>query len=52
MFLKEANKANAITIDGVRMLTLQGAESFRIWTGVTPPVDVMEQAVRDVLNKQ
>ena len=52
MFLKEANKANAITIDGVRMLTLQGAESFRIWTGITPPVDVMEQAVRDVLNKQ
>jgi shikimate dehydrogenase len=52
MFLQEGNKANAITIDGIRMLTLQGAESFRIWTGIPPPVDVMEQALRDVLNKQ
>jgi shikimate dehydrogenase len=47
--LLEAKKAGAVTIDGIRMLVLQGAESFRIWTGIEPPVDVMEQAVRDVL---
>ena len=47
--LSEAKKAGAITIDGIRMLVLQGAESFRIWTGIEPPVDVMEQAVRDVI---
>ncbi|MCD4841131.1 MAG: shikimate dehydrogenase [Methanosarcinales archaeon] len=50
--LREAKKAGAITIDGIRMLVLQGAESFRIWTGIEPPVDVMEQAVRDVLGRK
>lgn len=50
--LREAKKAGAITIDGIKMLVLQGAESFRIWTGIEPPVDVMEQAVRDVLGRK
>ncbi|MCK4937470.1 MAG: shikimate dehydrogenase [Methanosarcinales archaeon] len=50
--LKEANKARAITVDGIKMLVLQGVESFRIWTGADPPVDIMERAVRDVLGKQ
>ncbi len=50
--LLEAKKAGAVTIDGIRMLVLQGAESFRIWTGIEPPVDVMEQAVRDVLGSK
>lgn len=47
--LLEAKKAGAVTIDGIRMLVLQGAESFRIWTGIEPPVSVMEQAVRDAI---
>ena len=47
--LSEAEKAGAITIDGLKMLVLQGAESFRIWTGVEPPVKVMERAARTVL---
>ncbi len=50
--LREAKKAGAVTIDGIKMLVLQGAESFRIWTGIEPPVDVMEQAVRDVLGRK
>ena len=50
--LTEAKKAGAVTIDGIRMLVLQGAESFRIWTGIEPPVGVMEQAVRDVLGSK
>ena len=47
--LEEAEKAGATAIDGVMMLVYQGAEAFKIWTGVSPPVDVMEKAVRDVL---
>ncbi|HLB72204.1 MAG: shikimate dehydrogenase [Candidatus Methanoperedens sp.] len=47
--LREARKAGARTIDGVKMLVHQGAEAFRIWTGKIPPVDVMEKAVREKL---
>ena len=50
--LEEAEKAGATTIDGVMMLVYQGAEAFKIWTGVSPPVDVMEKAVRDALGSQ
>lgn len=50
LLLKEARKAGAKTIDGVMMLVFQGAESFKIWTGRTPPVDVMEKAVREKLS--
>lgn len=49
LLLQEARKAGAKTIDGVMMLVYQGAEAFRIWTGRTPPVDVMERAVRGKL---
>jgi shikimate dehydrogenase len=47
--LQEARKAGARTIDGVMMLVYQGAEAFKIWTGRTPPVDIMEKAVREKL---
>lgn len=49
MLLAEAKKAGAKAIDGVMMLVYQGAEAFKIWTGKTPPVDVMEKAVREGL---
>ncbi|MDP2767509.1 MAG: shikimate dehydrogenase [Candidatus Methanoperedens sp.] len=45
--LQEAKKAGAKTIDGVMMLVYQGAEAFKIWTGKTAPLDVMEKAVRE-----
>ena len=43
--LAGAERMGATTIGGVRMLVHQGAEAFRIWTGVEPPLDVMLEAV-------
>ena len=49
--LREAKKAGVQTIiEGVKMLVYQGAASFRIWTGMKPPVEVMESAVRKALS--
>ena len=50
ILLREARKAGAKAIDGVMMLVFQGAEAFKIWTGISPPVDVMEKAVRKQLS--
>ncbi len=47
--LQEAKIAGAKTIDGVMMLVHQGAEAFKIWTGKTPPIEVMEKVVRNKL---
>jgi len=44
--LAEARRRGARTVGGMRMLVYQGAESFRLWTGVEPPLDVMLQAAR------
>ncbi len=45
--LKEAKAAGAKTVDGIAMLARQGALSFELWTGVKPPLDVMERSARD-----
>ncbi|OYT64137.1 shikimate dehydrogenase [Methanosarcinales archaeon ex4484_138] len=45
----EAEAAGARIVTGEMMLVYQGAEAFRIWTGVLPPVDVMKRAVLDAL---
>lgn len=50
VLLKEAINAGAKPVYGINMLLYQGAESFKIWTGREAPVDVMETALRDVLN--
>lgn len=47
--LKEAKAAGAKTIDGITMLARQGALSFEIWTGVKPPLDVMERSARNAV---
>jgi len=49
--LKEAKLANAKTISGIKMLLYQGTENFKIWTGLEAPVDVMEKALLDEINK-
>ncbi len=49
--LKEAKKAGVRTlIGGLKMLLYQGAASFRIWTGMEPPLSSMERAVREALS--
>lgn len=40
-----ARAAGASAVNGLDMLVYQGAESFLIWTGVNPPIDVMKSAV-------
>jgi shikimate dehydrogenase len=44
--LAEARRRGARTVSGMAMLVYQGAESFRLWTGLEPPLDVMRQAAR------
>ena len=50
VLLKEAIKAGAKPVYGIKMLLYQGAESFKIWTGVDAPIDVMEKALKYTLN--
>lgn len=45
--LKIAQKAGTRTLSGLSMLLYQGAESYRIWTGMEPPIEVMRQALYD-----
>jgi len=46
----EAEKAGAKTISGIKMLMYQGIESFRIWTGIEPPVEVFQSALLKEMN--
>ena len=46
----EAEKAGVKTIYGVKMLMYQGIESFKIWTGIEPPVEVFQRALMTEMN--
>lgn len=50
--LNEARKLGLETVDGVSMFVHQGAEQFRMWTGMNPPLEVMERTVRLALSGQ
>ncbi len=50
VLIKEAIKAGAKPVYGIKMLLYQGAESFEIWTGKKAPIDVMEKALKKTLN--
>jgi shikimate dehydrogenase len=43
-FLEKARLAGVKAIDGLEMLIEQAASSFRLWTGLDAPVDIMRQA--------
>lgn len=46
LFLAEAGKRGAKTINGLGMLANQGAMNFKLWTGGEAPLAVMEQTLR------
>ncbi len=46
LFLQEAEKHSAMTINGLGMLVNQGALNFKLWTGVDAPIDVMTEALK------
>jgi len=43
--LREAREAGCRTLGGDLMFVYQGAEAFRLWTGIEPPVGVMHKTV-------
>jgi shikimate dehydrogenase len=43
-FLEQARSQGCIAGDGLEMLVQQGAESFRLWTGIDPDLNVMRAA--------
>lgn len=51
VLIKEAIKAGAKPVYGIKMLLYQGAESFRIWTGRDAPIDVMQKALNEHLGR-
>jgi shikimate dehydrogenase len=48
--LKEGDKAGAKSISGIKMLMYQGVEAFKIWTGIEPPVEIFQDALKNELN--
>jgi len=48
--LHAAQQAGARTLGGLPMLIYQGAEAFRLWTGLEAPVQVMLEAARKALH--
>ena len=50
-FITEARGRGLITITGLEMLVAQGARQFEIWTGLAAPRALMEQTVRQVLDR-
>jgi shikimate dehydrogenase len=48
-FLRAAESGGAHSVGGLAMLVHQGAESFRLWTGQEPPLEVMFAAARSAL---
>jgi shikimate dehydrogenase len=49
--LRTARERGCATISGLEMFLAQGAEQFRRWTGLEPPLRVMREAVRARLIK-
>lgn len=43
--LKLAKDKGASTSNGLKMLLYQGALSFKLWTGIEPPIEIMWQAL-------
>ena len=44
--VRAAKSRGATVVDGLEVLVRQGAESFRIWTGLAPPLEAMREAAK------
>jgi len=49
--LAMAKEKGCLTIDGLGMFIHQGAEQFRLWTGLEPPLEVMTRVVKKALGE-
>ncbi|CAG0937779.1 shikimate dehydrogenase [Thermoflexales bacterium] len=49
--MRQAGQAGLRAVNGWSMLVYQGAAAFEKWTGVTPPVEVLKQALVQSLRK-
>ena len=47
--LRETKATGAKTVSGILMLVYQGAEAFKLWTGIEPPVELMKKTVLEAL---
>ncbi len=50
--ISEAIARGCVTISGLEMFVHQGAEQFRLWTGMEAPRPVMARAVEQALNQK
>jgi shikimate dehydrogenase len=49
--LRDAKAVGAKVVDGVNMLVYQAVASFKLWTGIDPPVDMMFRTAYSVLRQ-
>jgi shikimate dehydrogenase len=49
--LTMARVRGCLTINGLGMFIHQGAEQFRLWTGIDPPISAMKRSVKELLRK-
>ncbi len=49
--LTMAKTRGCLTINGLGMFIHQGAEQFRLWTGIDPPISAMKRSVKEALRK-
>lgn len=49
--LRIAKTRGCTAISGIQMFIHQGAEQFRLWTGIDPPIGVMSHAVSEALKQ-
>ena len=49
--MRQCEARGGRAIGGLGMLARQGAIAFELWTGVQPPIDLMQAVLRDALDK-
>jgi shikimate dehydrogenase len=49
--LKEAEEMGCKTLNGVGMFINQGAEAFKLWTGIEAPTEKMSKIVHKIIEE-